>query len=65
MTWVVNNAAQEKAGRVRTAIKLGRQEFWKNVYTAAVAAGQTSLEAEEKANRALLDFDMKFKDTPS
>lgn len=65
MTWVVNYAAQEKADRVRTAIKLGRQEFWKSVYTAAVASGQTSLEAEEKANRALLDFDMKFKDTPS
>ena len=63
MAW--DNGSQDKANRVRTAIELGRQDFWKSVYVAATEAGHGAFVCEEKANRALLDFDMKFKGTTS
>lgn len=55
----------DRARRVSVAKELDRQTFWKSVYAAAVPLGQGNLFCEEMANRALLDFDCKFKDSQS
>lgn len=53
---------QEKRERTAIAVKLDRQEFWKAAYLISLGQEGSNHVAEGVANRALLDFDVKFKD---
>ena len=53
---------QDRERRTKFARELSRQDFWKAVYAAAISNGNSNLDAEVMANRALLDFDGQFED---
>lgn len=61
MAWPNDDLAR----RAGVAKELDRQSFWKAAYAAGLNNGLSNLRSEEQANRALLDFDVKFKGTPS
>lgn len=57
MAWEVDGNIKERA---RVAKALGRQDFWKAAYLAAIRYMVDSDAAVAEANRALESFDQKF-----